>query len=391
MAATLRIGIVAGEASGDILGAGLIKSIKSLHPNAEFEGIGGPLMIAEGFNTLFPMERLSVMGFIEPFKRLPELLGMRKTVRQHFIANPPDLFLGIDSPSFNLDLEMALRKKAILTAHYVSPQIWAWRQGRVKKIAKAVDHMLTLFPFEQEIYQKNNIPVTFVGHPLADQFPINPEVISSNKCDARKRLEYHSDDILIALMPGSRGSEVKRLGEIFIACAQWCLQHNPELKFIIPAASSQRKKQLSDMLALKAVDLPIQLIDGQSHDAMMAADIVLMASGTTTLEALLLRRPMVVAYRMSAFSYALISRMLKTPFISLPNVLAGEALVPEILQENVQPQVLGELLIELLEKEEVRQKLMDRFTDIHLQLRKNASERAAQVLLSMIGESNEKD
>lgn len=379
MASSLRIGIVAGEASGDILGAGLMRAILQEYPDAEFEGIGGPLMIAEGFNSLFPMERLSVMGFVEPMKRLPELLGMRRRLKLHFIKSPPDLFIGIDSPDFTLGLELALRQAGILTAHYVSPSVWAWRQGRIKKIAKAVDRMLTLFPFEAQFYHEHNVPVTFVGHPLADQYPL-----VNDQQAAREQLAIPPDDIVVALMPGSRGGEVRMLGEIFIETARWCLHQRNDLRFIIPAANAERLAELETLLKTVGKGLPISLIDGQSKTVMAAADTVLTASGTTTLEAMLLKRPMVVGYKLAAFSYMIVSRMFKAPFFSLPNLLANEALVPEVMQADVRPEMLGPLVLESLQNTPLRETLTNRFTQIHSDLKLNASERAAAVLLKMI-------
>ena len=376
MANKLRIAIVVGEASGDILGASLIKAIRQIRPDTEFEGIGGPLMIAEGFHSHFPMERLSVMGLVEPLKRLPELLRIRRHIKEHFIANPPDLFLGIDSPDFNLNIELALRDKGILTAHYVSPSVWAWRRGRVVKIAKAVDRMLTLFPFEAQFYHEHNVPVSFVGHPLADQFPLE-----NDRQAARKALAIDEKQTLVALLPGSRGGEVRLLGEVFIETARWCLHQRPDLRFIIPSANQERHVQLQAMLAEKAAGLPITLIEGQSQTVMAASDTVLMASGTTTLEAMLLKRPMVVAYKMATLSYAIISRLVKSPYISLPNLLAGESLVPEVLQDDVRPEMLGPLVLESLQK---TQFLKQRFSDIHLDLKRDASQKAADVLLKMI-------
>lgn len=389
MTAAIRIGIVAGEASGDILGAGLMTAIKQRYPDAHFEGVGGPLMLAQGFDSHFPMERLSVMGLIEPLKRLPELLRIRRSLKDIFIANPPDIFLGIDSPDFNLNIELALREAGILTAHYVSPSVWAWRSGRVVKIAKAVDRMLTLLPFEAQFYHEHSVPVTFVGHPLADQFPLHegPDQIESDEVvrqHARQQLDLDPNAALVALMPGSRGGEVKMLAPAFIETARWCLHQQPNLTFVVPAANAERLQQLKLLLADIGQGLPIRLIEGQSRLAMEAADVVLMASGTTTLEALLLKRPMVVAYRLAAFSYAIISRMVTSPFFSLPNLLAGEELVPEVLQKDVRPEMLGPLILERLQDERQRQQLRERFTDIHRQIKLNASEKAAEVLLMMI-------
>jgi lipid-A-disaccharide synthase len=386
MTSSLRIGIVAGEASGDILGADLIKALRALSPDASFEGIGGPLMLAEGFNSHFPMERLSVMGLLEPLKRLPELLRIRRSLKDHFITNPPDIFIGIDSPDFNLDLELVLRQQNILTVHYVSPSVWAWRQGRIKKIAKAVDRMLTLLPFEAKFYREHNVPVTFVGHPLADQFPLEVDQAS-----ARVKLGYSPDDSLITLMPGSRGGEVRMMVQSFIDTARWCLHQRPDLKFIMPAANKDRLEQINQAMEQFGKGLPIKILDGQSQDAMAASNVVLMASGTTTLEALLLKKPMVVAYRMAGFSFAIISRLYKARFFSLPNLLANEALVPEVVQDEVRPEMLGPLILERLKDSQAQDELKQRFTVIHKELRRGASARAAEVLLQMINSKNAKE
>ena len=381
---TLRIGIVAGEASGDILGAGLIQAIKLRWPDVQFEGIGGPLMLAQGFNSHFPMDRLSVMGFVEPLKRLPELLRIRRSIKAHFLNSPPDLFIGIDSPDFTLNIELTLRRAKILTAHYVSPSVWAWRQGRVKKIAKAVDRMLTLLPFEAEFYHQHNVPVTFVGHPLADQLPIDAVELAQEKISARQQFSLHPSDTVVALLPGSRGGEIRMLGQSFIETARWCLDQRANIKFVIPAANEERKLQLQALLNEHGNDLAITLVEGQSHAVMAAADVVLMASGTTTLEALLLKKPMVVAYRLANLTYWIASRLVKSPFFSLPNLLAGEELVPEVLQDDVCPEILGPLILERLQNNSQCQQLTDRFTEIHHTLRLNASDRAAETLLKMI-------
>lgn len=379
----LRIGIVAGESSGDILGAGLMQAIKARHPEVSFEGIGGPRMIAEGFDSHFPMDRLSVMGFVEPLKRLPELLRIRKAIKQHFISNPPDLFIGIDSPDFVLNIERALKEQGILTAHYVSPSVWAWRQGRVKNIALSVDRMLTLLPFEAEFYQQHNVPVTFVGHPLADEFSNEDSELNAQQKAARETLGLKDSDTVVALMPGSRGGEVKLLAPPFIQTAVWCLHQRKDLKFLIPAANDNRYKQLRAILAEHGKGLPIKLIEGQSKTVMSAANAILMASGTTTLEALLLKKPMVVAYKLSTMTYFIASHMVKTAYFSLPNLLAGEELVPEVLQHDVRPEMLGPLLLDRLQ-EEAQSALKKRFTRIHSDLQRNASVRAAEVLLRMI-------
>lgn len=325
----MRIGIVAGELSGDQLGAGLIRALRARYPGAIFEGVGGPKMIAEGFISHYPIDRLAVMGLVEPLKRLPGLLSMRRWLRRHFLATRPDVFIGIDSPDFNLGLELALRRRGIKTVHYVSPSVWAWRQGRIHKIARAVDLMLTLLPFEADFYRRHNVPVAFVGHPLAAQLPLTPDTLA-----ARAALALAPADRVLAVLPGSRGGEVAELTPYFIQAVRRCQAALPGLKVVIPAASPARRKQLEALLAQD--DLArMQLLDGQSLLAMTAADAVLLTSGTVALEAMLLKKPMVVAYRMGSASYWLLSRMVKTPHISLPNLLANRALVPELLQDDV--------------------------------------------------------
>ncbi|OUS17712.1 lipid-A-disaccharide synthase [Gammaproteobacteria bacterium 50_400_T64] len=374
----LRIGIVVGEASGDQLGAGLIKALQSSHPDAIFEGVGGVKMQALGCTSLYPMETLSVMGFVEPLKRLPELLRMRRGLVKHFIAHPPDVFVGIDAPDFNLGIELRLKKAGIPTVHYVSPSVWAWRQGRIKKIARAVDHMLTLLPFEADFYHHHNVPVTFVGHPLADDLPLVPDMSS-----ARAQLNLPSDGPVIALLPGSRQSEVALLGQLFLDAARLCLKANPELTFVLPAANPERRQQIDAML-VDVDDLPITLLDGQSHLAMEAADVVLLASGTTALEAMLLKKPMVVSYKAGWLTYAIISRMLKVPYVSLPNLLADRELVPEVLQDDATAETLSILLLERLGDSTLAVKLRSDFTEIHQQIKCNGNQKAAAAVLSMI-------
>jgi len=374
----LRIGIVAGEASGDILGAGLIAALEKRFPKLEVEGIAGPRMLALGAKSLFPMERLSVMGLVEPLKRLPELLKIRRTLRRHFIDNPPDLFVGIDSPDFNLTLEESLKAAGIPTVHYVSPSVWAWRRGRIRKITRAVDHMLTLLPFEAGFYREQNVPVTFVGHPLADEIPLHTDTAA-----ARRELGFAREDRVIALLPGSRGGEVRLLGPLFLQTASWCQQHRPELKFVMPAANEQRLAELKTQLEAFP-DLPVTLLEGNSHRALAAADNVLIASGTATLETMLLKKPMVVAYKMAKFSYAIFSRMLHTPWVALPNLLAQRELVPEILQDDATPENLGAALLRYFDDPLLYDQLQREFDDLHQQLRCNASERAADAVCKLL-------
>jgi len=381
-----RIGIIAGEASGDILGADLIRAIKTRYPNAEFEGVGGPLMIEQGCRSLCDMDRLSVMGIVEPLKRLPELLRLRRFLKSHFLSWQPAIVIGIDSPDFTLNIERYVRERGIKTLHYVSPSVWAWRQGRVKGIAKSVDHMLTLFPFEERFYQEHGVPVTCVGHPLADQIPLTDQ-----RSAARATLDVEDGHPVLAILPGSRSGEVAQLIKPFLETAQWLRRAQPNIEFLIPAANAERKIQILQAIGAFSQDLPVRVVSGQSRTVMAASDVVLMASGTTSLEALLLQRPMVVAYRFGKWSYKLLSRLVKTPFFSLPNLLAQRALVPEVLQDEVRAEVMGPLLLEQLNNANHRESLINEFQGIHRQLAQAASERAADVVLACAGVSNVPD
>jgi lipid-A-disaccharide synthase len=379
---TFRVGIVAGEASGDILGAGLIRALREHYPDLQVEGIGGPLMEAEGCHSFFPQDRLAVMGLIEPLKRLPELLKIRRYLREYFLANPPDVFVGIDSPDFNLSLEESLRTTGIKTVHYVSPSVWAWRQGRIKKIARAADVVLTLFPFEEKFYQDRaarypSLRAVCVGHPLADSIPL-----VSNGAVARIALSIVPTATVIALLPGSRAGEVARMGRLFFEVARWCVAQKKDLSFVVPAANADRKAQLTAILA-DYPDLPVHLIDGQSQQCMAASDAVLMASGTTALEAMLLKKPMVVAYKMARLSYAIISRLLKVPYVSLPNLLANKKLVPEFLQKAATVENLGNALLTWLNNSEQVSELQQQFTVIHRDIQRDASHCAAQAIVDL--------
>lgn len=376
----IHIGIVVGEASGDILGAALMTELRKLYPNAEFSGIGGPRMLALGFHSYFPQDRLAVMGLIEPLKRLPELLRIRKFLREHFIANPPSVFIGIDSPDFTISLERSLKKHGIKTVHYVSPSVWAWRQKRVFKIAKSVDLMLTLLPFEAAFYEKYNVPVEFVGHHLADEIPLEID-----KFKARRELGIPEHARVVALLPGSRASEVERMGKLFMHAAVFCLEQDPELLFYIPAANSDRYRQLHHQLN-DYVDFPIQLFNGNSHRVMAAADVLLLASGTVALEALLLKKPMVVAYKMAPLTFRILSWLVKTPFVSLPNLLANKLLVPELLQDNATPEKLSAAVMHYFENPEEASVLRDTFAEMHFNLRRDASVRAAAAIAKLIGQ-----
>ncbi|MDY4299094.1 lipid-A-disaccharide synthase [Pseudomonas salmasensis] len=372
--ATLRIALVAGEASGDILGAGLMRALKAQHPAVEFIGVGGPLMQAEGLTSYFPMERLSVMGLVEVLGRLRELLARRKLLIKTLIEEKPDVFIGIDAPDFTLNIELKLRQAGIKTVHYVSPSVWAWRQKRVLKIREGCDLMLTLLPFEARFYEEKGVPVRFVGHTLADAIPLQ-----ADRAAARAELGL-PDGPLVALMPGSRGGEVGRLGALFFDAAQLLQAQKPGIRFVLPCASPQRRAQIETLL--EGRNLPLTLLDGQSHLALAACDAVLIASGTATLEALLYKRPMVVAYRLAPLTFWILKRMVKSPYISLPNLLAQRLLVPELLQDDATPEALAKNLLPLIDGGEEQTRGFD---DIHRTLRRDASNQAADAVLTLIG------
>ena len=376
--ANLRIALVAGEASGDILGAGLMRALKTQHPAVEFIGVGGPLMQAEGLTSYFPMERLSVMGLVEVLGRLRELLARRKLLIQTLIEEKPDVFIGIDAPDFTLNIELKLRQAGIKTVHYVSPSVWAWRQKRVLKIREGCDLMLTLLPFEAKFYEEQGVPVRFVGHTLADAIPLQ-----ADRSAARAELGL-PDGPLVALMPGSRGGEVGRLASVFFDAAERLQALKPGVRFVLPCASPQRRVQIETLL--EGRNLPLTLLDGQSHLALAACDAVLIASGTATLEAVLYKRPMVVAYRLAPLTFWILKRMVKSPYISLPNLLAQRLLVPELLQDDATPEALAQTLLPLIDGGEEQTRGFD---DIHRTLRRDASNQAADAVLTLIGHKQE--
>jgi lipid-A-disaccharide synthase len=377
MGSALRVGILAGESSGDILGAGLMQALADAYPGTQFEGIGGPQMEALGLRSMVPMERLSVMGLTEPLKRLPELLRIRRNIIRHFTRQPPDVFIGIDSPDFNLGVELRLRKAGIPTVHYVSPSVWAWRQGRIRKIAAACDLVLTLFPFEADFYHQHQVPVAFVGHPLADRIPLEPDTTG-----ARTRLGLDTDRPVLAILPGSRRDEVGRLGPVFLAAAARLQQENPGLQLVLPCASPERKAQLLQMPEIAGIQ--VMLTDGQSRLVMEAADAALLASGTAALEAMLFKLPMLVCYRMGAISYGIISRLVRVPWFSLPNLLAGRQLVEELVQGAVVPEVLAPRLRQLLLRDSAHEALMHMYRELHMQLRQDASRKAAMAIAGLL-------
>ena len=352
-----------------------MQAIKLRHPDVEFIGVGGARMEAEGLTSYFPMERLAVMGLVEVLGRLFELLGRRRQLARDLIAAQPDVFIGIDAPDFNLGLELKLRRAGIRTVHYVSPSVWAWRQKRVLKIREACDLMLTLFPFEAQFYDAHQVSVRFVGHPLADAIPQH-----ADRAAARDALDLPHDDAVVALMPGSRGGEVARLGELFLDAAIRLRALRPGIRFLLPCATPERREQLEQMLAGR--DLPLTLLDGRSHEVLAACDAVLIASGTATLEALLYKRPMVVAYRVAPMTYRILKRLVKSPYISLPNLLAERLLVPELIQDAATAEALAQTVAPLIDGGQVQ---TEGFDVIHRALRRDASVSAADAVLKLAG------
>ena len=373
----LVFAIVVGEHSGDTLGAGLITSLRKTHPNAEFIGIGGPKMQALGFESLFAMDELSVMGLVEVLGRIRRLLHVRKTLSNYFTSHKPDVFIGIDAPDFNIGLELKLKAQGIKTVHYVSPSVWAWREKRIFKIAKATDMVLALLPFEKAFYDKHNVPCTFVGHPLADDIPMH-----SDKAAARAQLGLAQEQKILALMPGSRGGELSRLLSDFFESAKQLYAQDSELLFIAPMISEQRTEQFNALKAELAPDLPVTVILNQTQAVMAASDCLLTASGTVTLEAALIKRPMVICYKFSPVTFLLARWLVKLKWFSLPNLLANKSLVPELLQKEVCPDNIVPLIKERLYQDQSQ--LNDSYLAIHQQLKCDASAQAAKAVLDVL-------
>ncbi len=373
----ITIGIVAGEASGDLLGSHLMAALKEVRPEVRFVGIGGPKMQSEGMEVLFPMEKLAVRGYVEVLRHYREIIGIRSKLRKHFLANRPVLFIAVDAPDFNLDLELALKQHGIPTVHYVSPSIWAWRGERIHKIKRAVSHMLALFPHEPKLYQQAGVPVDYVGHPLADILPEQPK-----RAEMRETMRIPAHAKVFALLPGSRQSEVRQLARTLIETARLILQKLPDARFLVPLASRETRGIFEQALYdCAALELPITMLFGHAQDAMIVADGVLVASGTATLEAALLKRPMVITYRMPALSWWLMKRKSYQPYFGLPNILCGRFVVPELMQEDATPENLAQALLNLLDNKDAVEQLEQTFVDLHRSLRQNAAQKAAAAIL----------
>jgi lipid-A-disaccharide synthase len=375
-----RIAMVAGEPSGDLLGSRLIEGLRKRYPQARFFGIGGPKMQAAGFQSWFDQERLAVRGLVEVVKHLPELFSMRSNLIRQIVAEKPHLYIGVDAPDFNLGIEKRLRGHGIKTAHVVSPTVWAWRRGRIKTIRAAVSHMLVLLPFEEAIYREAGVPVTFIGHPLADEIP---ETI--DRAVMADYLRLKTDAPIITLLPGSRQSEVEQMAEPLIETAKLIHRKLPKAVFLAPFVTRQTRDRFEEKLyRLGANDLPFKLLFGHAHDALSASDIAIATSGTVTLEAALLRCPMIVAYRVAPLSYAIAKRVIRVKYIGLPNILADRWVVPEFIQDEMTPANLAQAALNLLQDTNVRLKVSEHFSAVHRLMRRDAADRAAEALMPLI-------
>ncbi|UEA16128.1 lipid-A-disaccharide synthase [Pasteurella canis] len=379
------IAIVAGEVSGDILGAGLIRSLKIHYPNARFIGIAGQHMLAEGCETLVDMEELSVMGLAEVVKHLPRLLKIRRQLIQTMLVEKPDIFIGIDAPDFNIDVELKLKQQGIKTIHYVSPSVWAWRQNRIYKIAKATNLVLAFLPFEKAFYDNFDVPCRFIGHTMADAIALKP-----SRYEACEFLHLDEKQRYVAILVGSRRSEVDFLTAPFLQAAQQLKQLYPDLQFLIPLVNTKRRQQFEQIKSQVAPELDVILLDGKARQAMIVAEATLLASGTAALEAMLCKSPMVVGYRMKSTTYFLAKRLVKTEYVSLPNLLANEMLVPELIQEDCTPEKLVEKLSIYLSQEasalQQRHQLIQRFIDLHKLIQCDADQQAAQAVVDLLAE-----
>ncbi|WP_222518761.1 lipid-A-disaccharide synthase [Spiribacter salinus] len=374
----MKIAVVAGEPSGDYLGAGLIQSLSKRYPGACVEGIGGQRMTAAGLSSLFPMDALSVMGIGEVLSHLPQLLRIRRGLAERWLDDPPDLFIGVDSPDFNLPLAKRLKRAGVTTVQYVSPSVWAWRSGRVNGLRKALDCVLCILPFEPQFLAEHGIDGRFVGHPLADDIPLQPD-----RASARERLGIADAQTMVALLPGSRASEIKRLMPLYLDVAKRLQGFNPGCRFVLPAATPSLEATITQMTE-QATTPPIQVVAGQAREVLAGADVALVASGTATLEAMLVRAPMVMAYRVNPLTALVVRLSLKTRCFALPNILAGHAFIPEFVQSEARAAPIATALIEMLANGETRAALQRRFASLHASLQCDAAERAAEVVSELL-------
>lgn len=385
VAQPLTIAMVAGEPSGDTLGAHLIKALRAHCPDARFTGIGGPKMQAAGFETMYPMDKLAVLGLVEVLRHFPELLRIRSQLTARLLREPPSVFIGIDSPDFNLDLEVRLKEAGIPTVHYVGPTIWAWRRGRIKKIRRAVSKVLVLFPFEPPLYERADIPVAFVGHPLADLLATFPGM-----AEIRDQLRVPVSARIVTLLPGSRVIELRRLADLYVEAARKISVNVPGVLFLVPFVSRETRELFEQALYRDdSQHLNVQMLFGHAHEAMAAADVVLAASGTATLEAALLKRPLVITYKVAPLSAFIHRRQSYLPYVGMPNILAGEFVAPEFLQEEATADNLAQAVTNLLFDATVRQRVETRFAEMAAQLRQDTASKAAQEILPLVGRTPE--
>ena len=377
----LTVALVAGETSGDILGAGLIRSLKKHHPNIQFVGIAGPQMQAEGCKAWYEMEELSVMGIVEVLGRLRRILAIRRDITKRLIELKPDIFIGIDAPDFNLSLEGKLKQAGIKTIHYVSPSVWAWKQKRVFKIKRNTNLILAFLPFEKAFYDKFDVPCRFIGHKMADDIPLEPDQTAM-----RQQLGIPLDCQCLALLPGSRHAEVTLLSESFLKAAQLLRDKFPDLHIVVPLANEKRRQEFERIKAEIAPQFNVQLLDGHAREAMIASNAAILASGTVALECMLAKCPMVVGYKMKAFTFWLAKKLIKTPYVSLPNILAGKEIVPELLQHDCTPENIANHVLPFLESDNTELKAT--FLALHKQIRCNADEQAAQAVLDVLEDSH---
>jgi lipid-A-disaccharide synthase len=370
-----EVAIVAGEASGDLLGSLLIRSVREAGIAAAFSGIAGPKMQSAGAHSLFPMEALSVRGYVEALGGLRRILGIRKQLGRQLRTHPPRLFIGVDAPDFNLALEARMKRAGVPTVHFVSPSIWAWRGSRIKKIRRAVDHMLLVFPFEETIYRDAGIPATYVGHPIAHALPEKPDRLA-----ARERLKLRPDGEYVALLPGSRVGELKALADLYVATAALLAEQRPGASLLVPLVSRETRQLFEIALHKSGRELPLRILFGHAHDALQAADVGLVASGTATLEALLLGCPHVITYRVPWLTWQIMRRQAYLPWVGLPNILAGRTIVPEILQQAATPQALADALLGLLQDKSARTTMTDEFDRLRASLRRDTPALIAQAL-----------
>ncbi|WP_228977570.1 lipid-A-disaccharide synthase [Paraburkholderia gardini] len=375
----LRLAMVTGEPSGDLLAASLLDGLSARLPEStQYYGIGGPRMIATGFDAHWPMEKLTVRGYVEALRHIPEILGIRNDLKRQLLADPPDAFIGVDAPDFNFGLEHPLRDAGIPTIHFVCPSIWAWRGGRIKKIAKAVDHMLCVFPFETALLEKAGVAASYVGHPLADEIPLVPDTLG-----ARRTLGLAESGPVIAVLPGSRRSEIALIGPTFFDAMELMQQREPGVRFVMPAATPALRELLKPLVDAHP-GLALTITDGQSQTAMTAADAILVKSGTVTLEAALLKKPMVISYKVPWLTGQIMRRQGYLPYVGLPNILAGRFVVPEILQHFATPEALADATLTQLNDEANRRTLTEIFTEMHHVLKQNTARRAAEVVTGII-------